>query len=67
MANNGKDIKHIRHIYRRVYYSGNGEIFKMHKIDLCEGCLKLSYITTKNVGENNLNPRMKYIMVRLDN
>ena len=39
----------------------------MRKIDWCEGGLKLADIITKNVGENDLNPRMKYIMVRLDN
>ena len=39
----------------------------MHNIDWCEGVLKFADITTKNVGENYLNPVMKYIMVRLDN
>ena len=39
----------------------------MHKVDWCEGGLQLSYIATKNVGEHDLNTRMKYIMVRLDN
>ena len=39
----------------------------MHKIDWFEGGLKLSDIATKNVGEPDLTPRMKYIMVRLDN
>ena len=39
----------------------------MHKIDWCEGGLKLAYIATKNVGENDLTSRMKYIMVILDN
>ena len=39
----------------------------MHNIDWCEGGLKLSDIATKNVGENDLNHIMKYIMVRLDN
>ena len=39
----------------------------MHKIDWQEGVLRLVYIVTKNVGENDLNNRMKYITVRLDN
>ena len=39
----------------------------MHKIDWCEGGLHLAYIGTKNVSEPDLTPRMKYIMVRLDN
>ena len=40
---------------------------KMHNIDWCEGGLQLVDIATKNVGENYLTPRIKYIMVRLDN
>ena len=32
----------------------------MHNIDWCEGGLQLEDIGTKNVGENDLNPRMKY-------
>ena len=39
----------------------------MYKIDWCEGGLKLDYIETRNVGENDLNNRKKYMMVRLDN
>ena len=39
----------------------------MNKIDRCERSLKLSDIATKNVGENDLNLRMKYIIVRIDN
>ena len=38
----------------------------MHNIDWCEGGPKLSDIATNNVGETNLTPSMKYIMVRLD-
>ena len=30
------------------------------------GGLQLAYIATKNVGEHDLTPRMKYIMVRLE-
>ena len=29
--------------------------------------MQLSEIATKDVGENDLNPRTKYVMVRLDN
>ena len=39
----------------------------MHKIDWCDGGLQLADIATKNVGEPDLTPRMKYIMVRLEN
>ena len=67
MAKNGKDTKHNRHIARRMNFVRNGERFKMHKIDLCAGGLQLAEIGTKNVSEPDLTPRMKYIMVRLDN
>ena len=67
MAKNGKDTKHTRHIERRIYFVRNGEKCKMHKIDWCEGGLKLSDIGTNNVSEPDLTPRMKYIMVRLEN
>ena len=66
-ANNGKDTKHTRNIYRRVHFVRNEEKCKMNKIDWCEGSLQLEEIETNNVGENNLIPGMKYIMVRLDN
>ena len=39
----------------------------MHRINWCEEGMKLEDISTKNIGENDLNPRIKYIMVRLDN
>ena len=67
MDKNGKDTKHTRHIDRRVHFSRNGEKIKRHKIEWCEGVLQLADIATRNIIENNLNPRMKYIMVRLDN
>ena len=67
MDKNGNNDNHTRHIFRRVHFVGNGESFKMNNIDQCEGGLKLAYTATNNVGENDLNPRIKYIMVRLDN
>ena len=67
MANNDKDTKKTRHMYRRVHFVINGGKCQMHKIDWCEVVLQLTYIATNNVGENYLNPRMKYIVVRLDN
>ena len=39
----------------------------MHKIDWCEGGLKLAYIATKNFGDTDLTPSMKYILARLYN
>ena len=67
MAKNGKYTKHTRHIASRMNFVRNGEKFKMHKIDWCEGGLQFTYIATKNVVEPDVTPRMKYIMVRLNN
>ena len=67
MAKNGKDNKHARHIASIVHFVRNGEKCKMHKIDWCGVGLQLAEISTKNVGEHYLTPRMKYIMLRLDN
>ena len=67
MANNGRDTKHTRHIARRMHFVRNGEKCKMHKIEWCERVLQLADIGTKNVSEHDLTPRMKYIMVRLEN
>ena len=41
MDKNGKDTKHTRHISRRMHFVRNGEKCKMHKINWCEGGLKL--------------------------
>ena len=67
MAKNGKNTKHTRHMVRRMHFVRNGEKCKMHKIDWCEGGLQLAEISTKNVSEPDLTPRIKYIMVRLEN
>ena len=67
MANNGKDTKHTKNNARRMHFVRNCEECKIHKIDSCEGGLQLADIDTNNVGDHDLTPRMKYIMVRLDN
>ena len=67
MAKNGRDTKHTRHIARRMHLVRNGDKCKMHKIEWCEGGLQLTDIGTNNVSETDLTPRMKYIMVRLEN
>ena len=66
MAKNGKYTKHTRQISRRMNLVRNGEKCKMHKIDWCEGGLKLADIATKNVGDTDLTPRIKYIMGRIE-
>ena len=67
MANYGKNNKHTRHIARRMHLVRNGEKWKMHKIDWCDGDLQLADIPIKNISAHDLTPRIKYIMVRLDN
>ena len=59
VAKNGRDTKHTSHISMRVHFIRNGEKFKMHKIDWCEGGLQLSDIAINNFGEHNLTPKMK--------
>ena len=66
MDNNFKDTKHTRHIARIVNLGRNGETCKMHNIDWCKGGLQLADIDSNNVGENDLTPKMKYIMGRLE-
>ena len=67
MAKNGKDTKHNRYIARRVHLVRNGEECKMYKFVWWEGDLKLADIATKNDGEKDLNSRIEYIIVMLDN
>ena len=67
MANNVKYTEHTRHIARRMNFVRNEEKCKMHKIDWYERGLHLADIGTKNVSEPDLKPRMKSIMVNLEN
>ena len=60
MAKNGKDANQTRHIARRAQFLRYGEKWKIHRIDKHEGGLQLADISTKNVGENDLNPRNIY-------
>ena len=62
MANNGKYTKHTRKISRIVHLVRNGENWKN-----AQGGLQLADIVTKNVGEHDWTPRMKYFMLRIDN
>ena len=67
IAITGKYIKHTRHITRKINLVRNDEKCKMHKIDWCEGGLNLADMHTKNDDEPDLTPRIKCIMVRLNN
>ena len=61
------DTNHTSNISGRVHFVSNGDRCKMHKVDWYEGGIQLVDIVTKNFGENDLNTRMKYIMVSLEN
>ena len=67
MSMNGKDTKYKRQIARRSNFVRNGEKCKKQNIDWCEGGLQLADIANNDVGEHDLTPGMKYIMLRLDN
>ena len=67
MANYGKYTNKTRRIAIKVNFARNCENFKMNKIDWCEGGMQLADIATKNVGENDLNNRTKYIILIIDN
>ena len=67
MSKNGKDTNHTMHIARRVNFVRNGEKSKLCKLDWCKGGLQLADIANNNVGENNVNPIMKYTKERVDN
>ena len=66
MSRNGKDTKHTRDISRIMNYVINYGEYNFHKKLWCEGGLQLS-IGTKNVSYDELNPRLGYNMVRINN
>ena len=53
-------------LVKMIYFVSNGEKCKMYNIDQYEGGLKLADIVTNNDSDNDLNNRIKYIMVRLE-
>ena len=67
MAKNSNDTKHTRHIARIIHFVRNGEKCEMQNINWSEGGMQLVDIDTKNFGEHDLTPIIKYILVRLDN
>ena len=66
MSKIGNNIKHTRHVSRRMYFVINGEEWNLHKTVLCEVGLQLADIVTKNVREDEFNTRLIYNMVILD-
>ena len=67
MDDNGKGTKHTRKISRRIHFIRNCEECNMHKTVWYDGGPKLADIGTKNNREDELNPRLEYAMVRLEN
>ena len=61
-----RDTDNARHIAWQVHFVRNVENWNIHKIDWCEEGPQLEYIENENVGETDLNPGIKYIMVTLD-
>ena len=53
MANNDKDTKNNRYIYRKVNFVRNVQKWKLKNIDWCKVGLKLEDIVTNNVGDND--------------
>ena len=62
MAEKCKYTEHTRKIEIITYFLRNGEKCKMNNIELCKGGLQLAEIATKNFGEDDLTPRIKYII-----
>ena len=60
MSKIGNNIKHTRHISRRMYFVINGEEWNMHNIVCCEGGLHFEDTESKNIREDELNPRLGY-------
>ena len=67
MDKNGKDTKYTRHIARIENFVRNGDRFKIHKIYWWERSLQLADIATENVGANDFNTKIKYIIVLIEN
>ena len=67
MANNCKYIKHTIHIHIIIHLERNCEEFNFHKTVWFEGGKQLAYIGTKNLSRDELDPRLWYAMVILDN
>ena len=61
MVKSGKNTKHTRHISRIMHFVRNGDKYKMHKIDWCEGGMQLSDIGNKKVSEPDLITRMNIL------
>ena len=66
MSKNGRDSKQTRHIARRMHFVRQGEAQNLHRTTWIEGDLQLADIGTKSVRADELQPRLGYIMVKVD-
>ena len=66
MENNGKDIKHTRHVSKIMQLVRNSQELNLHKTVWCEVGLQLADIGTNNVREDELNPILRYAMLILE-
>ena len=62
MAKNEKDTKHTRHIARRMHYVRDGQQIGAHDLNYIPADLNLADPGTKNLGADELEPRLKYMM-----
>ena len=60
-----KDTKHTRHIARRFHYVREGEQQGRFKIQYIDNSLQFSDIGTKNTTIDDLESRMKFLMVKV--
>ena len=67
MDNNSKDTKHTRYIYRRMRFLRNSKELNFHQRVWCERGVQLAYIRTNNGRGAELNHRLGYSMVILEN
>ena len=66
MTENEKDTKRTRHIARRIHYVRNGQLLGAHILNYIPADLNLADPGTKNLGADQLDPRMSHVMVQLD-
>jgi len=65
MGKSFKDTKHTRHIARRFHYVREGEQQGRFKIQYIDNSLQFSDIGTKNTTIDDLESRMKFLMVKV--
>ena len=67
MAKKINDTKHTRHITKIMHFVRNGDECNLNKKVWCERCLQLEHFLTNNDREYELDPRLGYAMLIIDN